>query len=148
MAIRMVINFENPKFKKISREVVHFDDKLGELLDDMLATLRYVQGYGLAAVHVGVLKRAIVIDDENGVIELVNPVITKVSEEMQGVMEGSISADSPRGIVERPLRVEVSGKDRQGNPVTISGEGFLAATLCHEIDHLDGISYADKIIGN
>jgi len=110
----------------------------------MKETLEHVNGYGCAAVHVGVLRRVIVINDKNGLIELVNPTLTEASEETQNVTEGSISPGSPRGTVLRPKRVTVSGFDKNENPITVSGEGFLAATLLHELDHLDGILFMDK----
>ena len=112
----------------------------------MRDTLKKVNGYGCAAVHVGVLRRVVVILDESGVIELINPEITEVSGELQSIPEGSIAPDSPYGNVIRPKSVTVSGLDRHGNAITVQGEDFLAATLCHEIDHLDGILFADKMV--
>ena len=144
MAIRNLTNGNDPKFRKRSRPVEQYDERLWTLLDDMRDTLVKVKGYGCAAVHVGVLRRAIVILDKDGVIELVNPVITETSTETQNVLEGSIAPDSPRGYVTRPKSVTVAAYDRNGNQITVSGEGFLAATLCHEIDHLDGIMFIDK----
>jgi peptide deformylase len=88
----------------------------------------------------------VVVDDNNGLIELVNPTITEESEETQEVMESSIAPGSPRGTVTRPKSVIVSAFDRNGNPITVSGSDFLAATLCHEIDHLDGIMFIDKAV--
>jgi peptide deformylase len=87
----------------------------------------------------------VVVLDESGVIELVNPVIAESSGETQEVLEGSIAPGSPRGYVTRPKSVTVSGFDRNGNPITVTGKDFLAATLLHEIDHLDGILFTDKI---
>jgi peptide deformylase len=81
---------------------------------------------------------------DGGVIELINPVITELSEETQEVMEGSIAPGAPRGTVIRPKSVTISALDRNGNPITVSGSDFLAATFCHEIDHLDGILFTDK----
>ena len=147
MAIRNLTNFNDEKFRKISKEVVKFDERLWTLLDDMKDTLIHVNGYGCAAVHVGVLRRAVVIIDkesENGVIELINPEIIESSSEVQEVLEGSIAPGAPRGHVTRPKNVTVSAFDRNGKPINISGEDFLAATLCHEIDHLDGIKFTDK----
>ncbi len=92
----------------------------------------------------GILRRAVVIDGEDGVIELVNPIITEASAETQEVPEGSIAPGAPRRTAIRPMRVTVTASDRAGAPVTVSGSGFLAATLCHEIDHLDGILFTDK----
>ena len=144
MALRTLINWNDPLFRKKNRAVEKFDERLWKLLDDMKETLEAVNGYGCAAVHVGVLRRTVVILDKSGIIELVNPIITETSEEMQIVQEGSISPDSPRGKVTRPKSVTVVAFDRNGNPITVSGEGFLAATLCHEIDNLDGILFTDK----
>ena len=128
-----------------SHAVEKFDDRLWTLLDDMRDTLEKVKGYGCAAVHVGVLKRVVVINDESGTIELINPTIVEASVDTQKVLEGSIAPDAPREYVIRPKSVVVSALDRNGNTITISGSDFLAATLCHEIDHLDGILFADKI---
>ena len=148
MALRNLTNWNDPKFRKTSRAVEKFDDRLWTLLDDMRDTLEKVRGYGCTAVHVGVLRRMVAILDEsgtNGVIELINPIITEASEETQEVFEGSIAPGAPRGTVIRPKNVTVSALDRNGNPLTITTSDFLAATLCHEIDHLDGILFADKI---
>ena len=144
MGLRSLTNWNDPLFRKRSREVGKFDEHLWVLLDDMRETLEKVGGYGCAAVHVGVLRRAVVVNDENGVIELINPTITEVSEEMQEVLEGSIAPGAPRGTVTRPKNVVVLALDRNGNPITVSGTDFLAATLCHELDHLDGIMFSDK----
>lgn len=144
MALRNLTSWNDPLFRKKSRLVEKFDERLWALLDDMLETLIAVGGYGLAAVHVGILRRSIVINDDSGVIEIVNPVITEQSAETQEVQEGSIAPGAPRGSVIRPKSVVVSGSDRNGKPITISGNGFLAATFCHEIDHLDGILFTDK----
>jgi len=146
MALRNLTNWNDPKFRKKSRAVEQFDEKLWTLLDDMRETLEKVNGYGCAAVHVGVLRRVVVIIDEGGIIELINPEIIKESTETQEVLEGSIAPGAPRGYVIRPKSVTALGYDRYGNPITISGEGFLAATLCHELDHLNGILFADKFI--
>lgn len=145
MALRNLTNWDDPLFRKKSRMAEKFDERLWALLDDMLETLVAVGGYGLAAVHVGVLRRAVVINDASGVIELINPEIIESSEETQEVSEGSIAPSAPRGAVIRPKSVVTSGFDRHGNPITICGRDFLAATLCHEIDHLDGILFTDKV---
>jgi len=144
MALRNLTSWDDPLFRKTSRTVEKFDARLWALLDDMLETLRHVVGYGCAAVHVGVLCRAVVIDDESGVIELINPTIIEQSAETQEVPEGSIASGAPRGTVTRPKSVTVMGFDRNGNLITVTGNDFLAATLCHEIDHLDGILFIDK----
>ena len=144
MGLRQLTNWNDPVFRKKSRPAEKFDERLWTLLDDMRETLEKVGGYGCAAVHVGILRRVVVVNDENGVIELVNPVITEESSETQDVLEGSIAPGAPRGTITRPKSVTVSAFDRNGNEVTVKGDGFLAATFCHEIDHLDGIMFTDK----
>lgn len=145
MALRSLTDWHDPLFRRKSRPIETYDERLWTLLDDMLETLKKAGGYGCAAVHVGILRRAVVIDDENGILELINPVIIEESEESQDVHEGSIAPGAPRANVNRPCTVTVSAFDRNGNPITVSRSGFLAATLCHEIDHLDGIVFTDKV---
>ena len=130
---------------QVQQNVEKYDERLLTLLDDMRDTLKKAGGYGYAAVHVGVLKRVVIINDESGLIELINPSISSTSEDQQKVIESSIAPGAPRGYVMRPKSVTVSAFDRNGNPITINGSGFLAATLCHEIDHLDGILFTDKL---
>ncbi|MDR1754588.1 MAG: peptide deformylase [Eubacterium sp.] len=144
MALRSLTNWNDPLFRKESRIVENFDERLRTLLDDMRETLEEAGGYGCAAVHIGILRRAVVINDDSGIIELINPVITEASEETQKVMEGSIAPGAPRGYVVRPKSVAVSAFDRNGNPINVNGTDFFAAALCHEIDHLDGIIFTDK----
>ena len=144
MAIRNLTNFYDEKFRKISKEVVKFDERLWMLLDDMRDTLIHVNGYGCAAVYVGILRRVVVVVDKDNTIELINPEIIEASSETQEVLEGSIAPNAPREYVARPKSVAISALDRNGKPIIINGEGFLAATFCHEIDHLDGILFTDK----
>ena len=146
MGIRNLTHFDDLLFRKRSKEILSFDESLWVLLDDMRDTLEKVNGYGCAAVHVRVLRRVVVINDVNGVIELINPIVIEESTETQKVQEGSIAPGAPRGYVIRPKSVTVAAKDRNRNPITVRGEGFLAATLCHEIDHLNGIMFADKLL--
>ena len=149
LALRNLTNWNDPRFRKKSRPIENFDERLWILLEDMHDTLKKVRGYGCAAVHVGVLRRVVIILDEsgaNGVIELINPIITETSEETQEVIEGSIAPGAPRGTVIRPKNVTVSALDRNGNLLTITASDFLAATLCHEIDHLDGIVFSDNLM--
>ena len=147
MGIRNITSWDDPLFRRASRAVEKFDERLWTLLDDMRETLEQVGGYGCAAVHVGVLRRVVVVNDDSGVIELINPIITEASEETQEVFEGSIAFGAPQGYVIRPKSVTVSALDRDGEPIIMSGSDFLAATLCHEIDHLDGIMFIDKVKG-
>jgi peptide deformylase len=146
LAIRNLTNFRDERFRKKSKEVIKFDERLWELLDDMRDTLNHVKGYGCAAIHVSILRRAVVVIDNGSVIELINPHIKEASDKTERVLEGSIAPGAPRGYVERPSKVIVSAVDRHGEPIEVIGEGFLAATFCHEIDHLDGILFADKMV--
>ena len=116
------------------------------LLDDMAETMYAAEGVGLAAPQVGVLRRAITIDvgDETGLIQLINPEII-ASEGEQEEAEGCLSVPGRRGYVKRPQRVVVRGINRAGKPVEIRAEGLLAVAFCHEIDHLDGVLFIDKM---
>ena len=144
MGIRNLTKWNDEIFRKTSRAVEKYNDRLWTLLDDMRETLGKVSGYGCAAVHIGVLRRVVVVNDDSGVIELINPTITETSGETQEVLEGSIAPGAPRGYVTRPKSVTVKGFDRNGNEITVNCTDFLAATLCHEIDHLDGVMFIDK----
>jgi len=146
MATRNLTNWNDPIFRKKSRLVEKYDERLWTLFDDMRETLEKAGGYGCAAVHVGILRRVIVVNDKDGVIELVNPQITEESTETQEVAEGSIAPGAPRDKVIRPKSVTISAFDRNGNEITVSGTDFLAATFCHEIDHLDGVLFSDKAV--
>lgn len=133
--------------RKRSRRVEKFDDRLHTLLDDMAETMFAGDGAGLAAPQVGVLKRACVIDvgDGQGLLELVNPEIVSTEGEAT-VIEGCLSVPNRAGRVVRPEKVVVRAQDRYGNPIEVTGEGLRAVCMCHEIDHLDGILYVDKMI--
>lgn len=133
--------------RKHARPVTKFDDRLAELLTDMAETMRAGNGLGLAAPQVGVLKRCCVIDmgEEQGLIELVNPEIAQAEGEVT-VIEGCLSVPGRAGRVVRPEKVTVKAQDRFGNAMELHGEGMLAVCMCHEIDHLDGILYVDKMI--
>ena len=145
MGLRNLTQWNDELFLKKSRPIEKYDDRLWMLLDDMNETLKKVGGYGCAAVHVGVLRRVVIVNDDKGVIELINPVIIESSVETQEVIEGSIAPGAPRGTVIRPKNVTINAFDRNGNPISVKGTDFLAATFCHEIDHLDGIKFTDKI---
>ena len=145
MAIRNIVKNGDPVLRKICRSVLNFDDKLAVLLDDMIETMNYAEGVGLAAPQVGILRRICVIDVGDGPIELVNPSIIK-EEGVQVGSEGCLSVPGQSGTVERPMRVTVKAQDRNGNTFEITGEGLLARAFCHEIDHLNGILYIDKVI--
>lgn len=145
MALRNILKDHDPTLRKISRKVEKFDHRINTLLDDMVETMYNADGIGLAAPQVGVLKRVIVIDIGDGIIEIINPVIIdQRGEEIDS--EGCLSIPGISGEVKRPQYVKVKGLDRMGQVVEIEGEDLLARALCHEIDHLDGILFTDKVI--
>lgn len=147
MAIRkIVVVGEDEVLRKRARRVDKFDKRLWTLLDDMAETMYAADGAGLAAPQVGILKRAVVIDVGDGLIELVNPEI--VWQDGSAVhAEGCLSVPGRRGTVERPTRVRVRAQDRKGKEIELDGDDeFLAMAVCHELDHLDGIIYTDKMI--
>lgn len=145
MAIRNVIQVGDEILRKKSKEVKEFDEKLWELLDDMRETMNKNDGCGLAGVQVGVLRRVVVLDVNHMKLELVNPVIVETFGE-QIEREGCLSVKGESGYVKRPEEVTVQACDRFGNEFVITGVDLLARALCHEIDHLDGILYIDKVI--
>ena len=142
MAIRNIVKEGDDVLRKTSRQVESFDDKLAMLLDDMAQTMHNADGVGLAAPQVGILRRAVVIDIGEGVIELVNPVIVSAEGEQEG-QEGCLSCPGEWGIVKRPNKVTVEAQDRHGKKIRVSGEELLARAMCHELDHLDGIIFKD-----
>lgn len=146
MAKRSIIRLgEDDILRKHCRAVERFDGRLAALLDDMAETMYAANGAGLAAPQVGILKRAVVVDAGGGLIELVNPEIIRAEGARVGV-ESCLSVPDRCGTVERPEKVAVRAQNRRGEPIEITGEGFLAVALCHEIDHLDGILYIDRMI--
>jgi peptide deformylase len=145
MAIRNVVQKNEEILRKKSKIVKDFDEKLWELLDDMRETMNKHDGVGLAAVQVGVLKRAIVLDVNNMKLELINPeILDCVGEQIE--TEGCLSCKGDWGYVKRPAEVTVKAQDRYGNEFVITGVDLLAKAFCHEIDHLEGILFIDKII--
>ena len=145
MALRTIVKEGTDILRMKSRPVVKFDERLWCLIDDMIETLHKADGAGLAAPQVGVLRRVVVIDIGEGVIELVNPRIVMKSGE-QREAEGCLSCPGEYGIVVRPMNVTVKAQDRNGNDITVSGSGLLAKAFCHELDHLEGILFKDKAI--
>ena len=146
MAKRSIIRLgEDDILRKHCRAVERFDGRLAALLDDMAETMYAANGAGLAAPQVGILKRAVVVDAGGGLIELVNPEIIRAEGARVGV-ESCLSVPDRCGTVERPERVAVRAQNRRGEPIEITGEGFLAVALCHEIAHLDGVLYIDRMI--
>lgn len=144
MALREIKHYQKDSvLRKKSRPIDRIDDRIHTLLDDMAETMYAAEGVGLAAPQVGVLKRAIVIDIGDGLIEIINPKI-KESYGEQLEPEGCLSIPGIAARVSRPSRVVVEGLDRNGEEIRVEGTGLLAAALCHEIDHLDGILFIDK----
>lgn len=143
MATRIIRKWDDPILRKKSRDVTVFDARLHQLLDDMLETMREANGAGLAAVQVGVLRRAVIVDVGEGPIELINPVITARSEEAILSNEGCLSFPGQWGMVERPKQVTAEAQDRNGDPITVTGEEMLARAICHETDHTNGIVFVD-----
>ena len=143
MAIRKIVEMGKDEIlRKHSRKVTKFDHRLGVLLDDMADTMYEADGVGLAAPQVGILRRVVVIDVGDGLVELVNPEIISAEGEQAG-SEGCLSVPGKRGYVVRPQKVTVKAQDRKGKPFEVTGEGLFARALCHEIDHLDGKLYID-----
>ena len=143
MAIRNILQLGDETLRKKSFEVVAFDQKLHQLLDDMKDTLIKANGAGLAAPQVGVLRRVFVVFVDGKYYECVNPKIVKQSGCQDGE-EGCLSVRGKFGSVKRPYSVTVNAFDRYGKPFTVQAQGFLARAFCHENDHLDGIIYVDK----
>ncbi len=142
MAIRNIVKDGDPILKKKCRPVEKFDKKLAILLDDMAETMHQANGVGLAAPQVGMLRRVVVIDIGEGVIELVNPKIIAYSGEQEGI-EGCLSFPGEWGLAKRPNYVKVKAQDRNGDEFEIDGEELLARAFCHEIDHLNGVVFKD-----
>ncbi len=145
MAIRRVVTSEDPILRKHSRKVEKFDERLWILLDDMKETMYKQEGVGLAAVQVGILKRVVVVDVGDGLLELINPEIIETSGEICDV-EGCLSVPGESGKVNRPEYVKIKAQNRNGVWRRYEGTGLKARCFCHEIDHLDGILYIDKVV--
>ena len=144
MAIRNIVKVGDEVLRKTCRTQMTFDEKLWSLLDDMRDTMYKADGVGLAAPQVGILRRICVVDIGEGLIELINPVITEKSGSQVG-SEGCLSVPDRFEEVKRPNKVTVKAQNRNGENIEIKAEGFLARAFCHEIDHLDGILYIDRI---
>lgn len=145
MAIRNIRQEGDEILKKKSREVEVIDDKVKELIEDMVETMHKYDGVGLAAVQVGILKRIIVIDiydEKTPIVKLINPVLVKQKGERE-VEEGCLSFPNKFAKVKRPNEVVVEGLNENGDKVKIKATGLLAQALCHEINHLDGITFVD-----
>ena len=147
MAIRILRLEKDDILKKKSREVEVIDDKIQTLIDDMFDTMYKYNGVGLSAVQVGILKRVVVIDveDETGPIVLINPKITKTKGEHE-VEEGCLCFPNQYAKLVRPKEVTVEALDRSGKKITIKAKDLLAQAIAHELDHLDGIVFVDKML--
>jgi len=145
MAIRNIREEDDEILRKISREVDVINGRIITLLKDMSETMYEANGVGLAAPQIGVLKRVVIIDVGEGLLELINPKLIKEAGEQIDV-EGCLSIPGIYGEVKRPESVVVEALNIKGEKIVIEGEGLLARALCHEIDHLNGILFRDKVI--
>lgn len=144
MAIRKIVEIGDDKLRKVCKPVEKFDKRLKALLDDMADTMYKAEGVGLAGPQVGILRRVAVIDVGDGLFKMVNPVIVEKEGEQTG-LEGCLSVPGRRGEVTRPNIVTVQYQDENGEPVTLRANEFFARAVCHELDHLDGVLYIDKM---
>ena len=142
MAIRKILTVDEPALHKVCRPVENFDKKLHTLLDDMRETLIESQGVDLAAPQVGILRRVVLVDTGEEILELVNPSLLETDGEQVGA-EGCLSVPGKYGIVNRPYYAKVKAQDRNGQWYEYEGEELIARCFCHELDHLDGIIYTE-----
>lgn len=140
MALRKILTNDDPTLYKKCRPVEKFDERLHQLLDDMADTMYDANGVGLAAPQIGVLRRVVVIDCGDGLMELINPEILETEGEV-GEMEACLSFPGQQGYVVRPEKVTLKAQDRNGDTVIYVGEDLLARAFMHETDHLDGRVY-------
>lgn len=140
MGLRKILSHKNPALHKVCKPVTEFDGKLHKLLDDMRETLLDSGGVGLAAPQVGILRRVVLVDTGEKILELVNPVLVETDGEQTGA-EGCLSVAGKYGLVKRPNYAKVRAQDRSGNWFEAEGEELTARCFCHELDHLDGILY-------
>ena len=143
MALRRIITDGNPTLNKVCRPVTSFDERLATLIDDMKETVVEANGVGLAAPQVGVLRRVVVVDIGDEIVELVNPRILEQSGEQDG-LEGCLSVPGRYGMVKRPNFVKVEAQDRHGDWYEYEGEELIARCFCHELEHLDGHLYTER----
>ena len=145
MALRKILTDGDTALHKMCRPVTSFDARLHTLLDDLKETLADANGAGLAAPQVGILRRVvIVVDAEDNMLELVNPEIVSQEGEQEG-FEGCLSVPGRWGVVKRPCKVRVRAQDRNGNFFEAEGEEIVARCFCHEIEHLDGHLFTEKV---
>ena len=144
MALRKIMTEKDAALHKVCKPVTAFDGKLHRLLDDLAETLHEANGAGLAAPQVGILRRVVVVDVGDGLIELVNPEIVAQDGEQDGP-EGCLSVPGKWGMVKRPNVVRVRAQDRNGQWFEAEGQELTARCFCHELDHLDGHLYTEKV---
>ncbi len=142
MGLRKILTVSDPALHKVCKPVTAFDRKLHKLLDDMKETLADANGVGLAAPQVGILRRVVVVDVGDDVLELVNPELLETEGEQEGP-EGCLSVPGKYGLVKRPYKAKVRAQDRNGDWFEVEGEELIARCFCHELDHLDGIVYTE-----
>ena len=142
MALRKILSDREPALHKVCKPVESFDSKLHRLLDDMRETLIESGGVGLAAPQVGILRRVVLVDNGEEILELVNPTLLETDGEQEGP-EGCLSVEGKYGLVKRPYYAKVRAQDRNGNWFEAEGEELTARCFCHELDHLDGIIYTE-----
>ena len=142
MGIRRILTHKEPALHKVCKPVTNFDARLHKLLDDMHETLEDSGGVGLAAPQVGILRRVVLVDNGEEVLELINPTLVETDGELVGA-EGCLSVPGKYGLVKRPYYAKVRAQDRDGNWYEAEGEELTARCFCHELDHLDGIIYTE-----
>mgnify|MGYP004733691991 CR=1 FL=1 len=142
MGLRNILTDKDPALHKVCKPVTNFDGKLHKLLDDMAETLEEANGVGLAAPQVGILRRVVIVDVGDEIVELVNPTLVETDGEQIGA-EGCLSVPGKYGLVKRPYYAKVKAQDRYGEWFEAEGEELIARCFCHELDHLDGIVYTE-----
>ena len=142
MGLRKILTDKDPALHKVCKPMVNFDDRLHRLLEDMKETLIDSGGVGLAAPQVGILRRVVLVDTGEEILELVNPTLLETDGEQIGP-EGCLSVPGKYGLVKRPYYAKVRAQDRDGNWFEAEGEELIARCFCHELDHLDGIIYTE-----
>lgn len=144
MAIRNIVEYGDDILRKVCRTQMQFDEHLHQILDDMAQTMYAAEGVGLAAPQVGILRRFCIVDVGDGLIEFINPVLVSSSGEQTG-QEGCLSIPGKCAEVTRPMKVVVRAQDRYGKSFSVFASELKARAILHEMDHLDGILYIDRV---
>lgn len=151
MAIRDIVLMGDPVLRRPGEEVTVFDEELQELVQDMFETMYHADGIGLAAPQIGLSRRIIVVDlraqedEEPRRVAVVNPVVSWQSEEVEKQTEGCLSIPGLEEVVKRPASVRVEGRDPEGKELVVEADGLFARALQHEIDHVNGILFVDRV---